>query len=77
MNWSAAAGHSAKDWIGLYSSGAGDGAFVAWVYTTGTSSGSRSFTVPSTVPPATTYQFRLYANDGFTRLATSRPITVQ
>ena len=77
VSWSGIVGPTPKDWIGLYPSGAGDGGFVAWVYTTGTSSGSRSFTVPSTVPPATTYQFRLYANDGFTRLATSRPITVQ
>src|SRR5207249_3158971 len=78
VSWSGISQPTSTDWVAMYpSSAAADSSFVAWAYTTGTSSGSRSFTVPSTVPAATTYQFRLYANDGFTRLATSGPIAVQ
>ncbi len=55
----------------------------AWIYvscsqTPGSAqaAGSCPFTVPPTAAPGT-YELRLFANDGFTRLATSSPLTVQ
>ena len=68
-----------KDWIGLYTSpGATDGAFFAWRYTDSTSTGQEleRFLIPAGTAPGTTYQFRLFANDGFTKLATSGSLTV-
>lgn len=69
------------DWIGLYKSGASDGAFVSWLYNsscaqspgTAKASGSCSVKLPSA---AGTYELRLFKNGGFTRLATSGPVTV-
>ena len=81
--WSGITAPSATDWIGLYTPGAANTAFIDWIYvscskTAGTAraSGSCSFVVPSTVAPGT-YQLRLLANDGFTLLATSNNFTVQ
>ena len=49
-----------------------------WTTTGGSAraSGSCPFTVPSTVAPGN-YQLRLFANDGFSILATSNAFTVQ
>jgi hypothetical protein len=75
--WSGIAGPTATDWVGLYaSSSAPDPAIVAWAYTGGAASGSLNLTVPAGSPPGTSYELRLYANNSYTRLATSAPFTV-
>src|SRR5207249_4446916 len=75
-SWAGLATPTAKDWIGLYHHTAADTAFVAFIYTTGAASGSKSFPVPFSVPPGTDYELRLFSNDGFNRLATSGLIRV-
>ncbi len=72
--WTAPGGSSSLDWIGMYATGTGDGSYLSWVYTGGTTSGSAGFTAPST---AGTYEFRYFLNDGFTKVSTSNPVTVQ
>ena len=80
--WSGIANPSTTDWIGLYTPGAANTAYIDWIYvscsqTAGAAqaSGSCPVIVPSTVAPGT-YQLRLLANDGFTLLATSNNFTV-
>jgi hypothetical protein len=73
--WTGIVSPTTTDWIGLYTSGASDTTYLAWRYTTGTASGNVPFTIPGTIAPGT-YQLRLFRNDGFTRLATSGPLTV-
>jgi len=67
------------DWWGLYaSSGAADGAFIAWRYTESTNSASTTpFVVPADTAPGSTYEFRVFSNNGFTRLGTTGAITIQ
>lgn len=82
VTWASIPAPAAKDWIGLYMNDtAADSAFIDWKYvscarTTGAAqaSGSCAFTAPTL--PGTTYQFRLFANDSFTRLATAGPLVV-
>jgi hypothetical protein len=70
------------DWVGLYPSGASDSNFIAWQYLNGTftppssgqSSASLTFAMPLT---AGTYQFRFFANDGYSRLATSGNVVIK
>jgi hypothetical protein len=71
-----------KDWIGLYTPGAANTAYLSWKYdssctqtagSTAKASGSCSFTMPTT---AGTFEFRLLANDGFTVIAKSGTISV-
>jgi Domain of Unknown Function (DUF1080) len=80
--WSGIATPAPKDWIGLYTPGAVDTKFISWIYVscskkagTARASGSCSYTLPATLA-AGNYELRLFANDGFTRLATSNPLTV-
>ena len=80
--WSGIPTPTSRDWIGLFASAAGNGSYQNWIYvsctrTPGTAqaSGSCSLGVPSTLP-AGTYELRLFANDGFTRSATSNQFTV-
>jgi hypothetical protein len=69
---------TATDWIGLYaSSGAPNSPAVSWVYLTGQASGNLLFQIPVATPPGTTYELRLFSNNGYTRLATSNSFTVQ
>ena len=75
--WSGVAAPTAKDWIGLYASGtAADSGYLAWRYTSGTAGGTVGFAIPAGAPPGTTYELRLFANDGYVRLATSAPFSV-
>src|SRR6185295_3781440 len=48
---------------------------ITYRYTTGTASGSVPFTIPSNLAPGA-YQLRLFANNGYTLLATSSNFTV-
>jgi inosine-uridine nucleoside N-ribohydrolase len=81
VSWQGVVAPTSSDWIGLYRSGAGDGSITRWIYTatctqsTGTAkaAGSCSLNMPST--PGT-YEFRLFKQNGYTRLATSAPVTL-
>jgi subtilisin len=73
----------ATDWIGLYSAGSADNAFIAWVYVSCTrvpsgasSSGSCPFALPSSLMTGI-YELRVYKNNSFTRWTTSNAFTVQ
>jgi RHS repeat-associated protein len=72
--WSGIATPTATDWVGVYSPGATDTQFWTWRYTSGAASGS----VPVTLTNVGigTYELRLFANNGYTRLATSNTFTV-
>ena len=70
------------DWIGLYPSGAVDTAFVAWIYVSCTHApasarpvGSCAFAIPSTIAVGS-YELRLFTNNGYSKLATSNPLTI-
>jgi len=80
-SWSGISNPTAKDWIGLYTPGAGDGSYQSWLYVScsqtpgiGSVSGACVYGLPDTHG---TYELRFFANDGFARLATSNPVTVQ
>jgi len=72
-----------SDWIGLFAEGSSDSAFLNWVYAGSCSqtpgspplaSGSCPLAIPIVAPG--TYRLRIFANDGFTRLAESNAFTV-
>jgi hypothetical protein len=73
--WSNLCTPTTRDWIGIFAPGAANNAYVAWRYTTGAGSGSVPLTVPATLAPGT-YELRLYANNGYTRLGTSNAFVV-
>ena len=70
-----------RDWVGLFTVTGADTPSISWLYLNGTwtapaqalTEATLVFTAPTT--PGT-YQFRFFANDGYTRLATSATITV-
>jgi hypothetical protein len=67
--------------VGLYAAGAPDNAFQAWWYLAGTRARPETALTEATLHVAMptapgTYEFRLFANDGFVRLATSDAVTV-
>jgi subtilisin family serine protease len=79
--WNGIVSPSPTDWIGFYQSEADDMAFIDRVYVSCSdtpdnpaASGSCPFLVPETAPD--TYELRLFADDGFTRLAASNTFTV-
>ena len=70
------------DWVALHSTTAPDGTFVDWMYMSGTrtqpSPGLTNATIQLTAPATPgTYNVRLFANNTYTKLATSITITVQ
>ncbi|HYB94556.1 MAG TPA: S8 family serine peptidase [Vicinamibacterales bacterium] len=71
---------NATDWIGLFPSGGGDTSYITWMYLNGArtppASGMTSATVSFPAPAAGTYNVRLFANNGSTKIATSNTITV-
>ena len=80
--WSSVASPKVKDWIGLFTVGSSDLSAVNWMFTssctqtagtTGKASGSCSITLPMTLG---TYEFRLFADNSYTRLATSGQVSV-
>ncbi len=73
--WSNVCTPATRDWIGIFAPGAANNGYVAWRYTTGTGSGSVPLTVPATLAPGT-YELRLFANNGYTRLGTSNAFVV-
>jgi hypothetical protein len=59
---------NAQDWVGVYAPAAADAAPALWKYTGGAVDGSLSFLG---LPVAAAYEARLFANDSYTRVATS------
>ena len=75
VNWTAPAGSSTFDWIGLFRVGDSHRETLGWTYTGGATSGSHVFKMPAQTG---TYEFRYLLHDGYTELrATSNPVTVQ
>jgi len=68
VNWSAAANHSAKDWIGLYQVGASDQDYISMQYVGSATTGHLTFATPTRPGP---YEFRLFTADTYTRVAVS------
>src|SRR5262249_22826768 len=64
---------TSTDWMVLVRTGSADTNWLASWYTTGTSSGSRTITLPATAT-AGTYELRLFAQDSWRRLAVSNTI---
>jgi endonuclease/exonuclease/phosphatase family metal-dependent hydrolase len=64
---------SSRDWIGIYAADAGPAGpgnpSLLWKYTAGTTSGNVVFTAPALSSGA--YQARLFANNGYTTLAST------
>ena len=80
--WSGIAAPTTTDWIGLYSAGTSDGAYLDWMYVScsqgpaaARASGSCAFPIPGSVSPGT-YELRLFAADGFTRLTVGNAFSV-
>lgn len=77
LAWSGIDAPTAHDWVGVYAVGASDYDYLDWAYTAGQANGKLSLALghPSLVP-GQQYELRLYANDGYARLATSAPFTL-
>jgi hypothetical protein len=80
--WSGIASPTTTDWIGLYAAGAADTAYLAWIYVSCSqapgapkAAGSCAFAIPAGIAPGT-YDLRLFASNGYTRLARSNALTV-
>src|SRR5205823_3619468 len=80
--WSGIVAPTPTDWMGLFVPGASDGAYRAWLYVSCSQSpgaaraaGACAIPLPSGVGPGT-YELRLFASNGFARLATSATFTV-
>ena len=82
VTWSGVTSPTTHDWIGLYHPGDANTAFSVWAWDSSCTqvagnvaknSGSCAFTMSV---PAGTYEFRLFSNDSYTRLATSSTVTV-
>ena len=73
-DWSAAPGHSERDWVGLYQPGAADMNMLAWQYTGAATTGHLNFVLPAR--PGS-YEFRYFLNDGFQRAAAAGQLVVQ
>ncbi|OAI50293.1 hypothetical protein AYO44_05765 [Planctomycetaceae bacterium SCGC AG-212-F19] len=74
VSWTAPAGHSTTDWVGLFAVGSANTSYLAYQYTTSATGGSMTFTAPST-PGG--YEFRYLPNNGYTSLASSNAVQVQ
>ena len=80
--WSGIPAPSSTDWIGLYSPGTADTAYLAWIYVScskvagsAQAQGSCPFSLPTGLTPGT-YELRVLANNGYTRLGTSNSFNV-
>ena len=80
--WSGIASPTTTDWIGVYTPGSGNSAYLAWIYVSCTqapgaarSSGSCSFMLPASLA-AGSYELRLLSNNGFGSLAVSSAFSV-
>jgi hypothetical protein len=73
VDWSAAVGHSAIEWIGLYAAGSPDASPLSKQTIGGATTGHLAFQIPG---PGT-YEFRYFLSDGVTREAVSNQVKVQ
>ncbi len=64
----------ASDWLALAAVGAPNNSYLQWIYV-GSGVTTKAWTVTMPTTPGT-YEFRLFLNNGFTRAATSPPVTV-
>jgi hypothetical protein len=76
VSWSGIGAPTSTDWVAIAPAGGPDANWVAWGYTNGATSGSRTITLPSYTAPGS-YSARFLANDTYTRLAVSNTIDVQ
>ncbi len=81
-SWSNVGTPTNTDWIGVYATGAANTAYQGWLYddscnqtSNGTTTGGGSCPIRLPTTPGT-YELRLFANNGYTLLATSQTITV-
>src|SRR5262249_10576531 len=74
-SWANISSPAPGDWIGLFPIGATDVANVAWMYTTGTATGSKSLQLPASLPAAS-YELRLFAHNTLQRLPVTSPLLV-
>lgn len=65
----------AFDWIGFASTTAANTSYITFTYV-GSGATTKTWTVMAPATPGT-YEFRLFQNNGYTRLATSPPVTVR
>lgn len=70
------------DWVGLYRVGSADSPSISWQYLSGTHTapnpGPFSATLTFVMPvQSDLYEFRFFAGNGYTRLATSGPVSSQ
>jgi pimeloyl-ACP methyl ester carboxylesterase len=72
-SFNAPSGRPTDDWIGLFTIGTLNSAYVAKVYTNGLTSGNLQFIAPN--QPGT-YEFRYLINDGFSSVAVSSTFNV-
>jgi hypothetical protein len=64
----------AQDWLALAATGAANTSYLQWTYVgAGVTTRTWTVTMPTT---AGTYEFRLFVNGGYTRVATSPTVTV-
>jgi hypothetical protein len=82
VRWAQIANPTHRDWIGLYTPGSSETAYISYIYVSCTSlanvvapSGTCQFAT-SNYLSAGNYEFRLFTNDSYTRIATSNPVTV-
>jgi hypothetical protein len=73
VDWSAAAGHSGEDWIGLFAAEAADSNYLSQQNAGTATIGHLTFTAPM-LPGQ--YEFRYLRSDG-TRAAAGNRVTVQ
>ena len=73
VSWTAPAGSSNSDWIGLYKTNTLNGAYLWWRYTAGAANGTFNLNAPT--EPGD-YEFRYLLNNGYTSVATSQRVTV-
>ena len=64
---------NASGWIGLYAPASTDNAFITYQYTGAVASGSLNFATPEAPGP---YEFRMFADSGYNKIATSPAFTV-
>lgn len=74
VTWTAPSGRPTTDWIGLYQkSETNNRVYVAWSYTGGSASGSKTFVAPNT---SGDYEFRYLLDDGYVKATMSNTVTV-
>lgn len=69
----APAGHGTTDWVGIYAVGAQASQYLTWTYAADTETGTVALTLPGSAVVGTSYELRLYLDNGYTLAAVSTP----